>query len=139
MALAFMQKHESSLSWPTDFTVCVVSGEEKTIPVRSSAPANAVVTKPLVPTLKHFVALKISAVPQVENVFTMVDNAAKTIYVYTVVDDFDAAVRSNIYDKEQAIIEEFAMFDFDFHIISRMGAPLSDCVNEPNIDLTFQR
>ncbi len=143
MALAFLQRGETVNPWPTcmieQANLCVRSGEEKKILVRSSAYLKTVMTKPLVPTVKHFIALKISAVPQVENVFTMIDEAFKTMYVYTVVDDFDAAVRFNIYEKEQEIIDEFGMFDFDFHIISRMGAPLSECANEPSIELTYQR
>jgi hypothetical protein len=143
MALAFLQRRETANPWPLNVAeqahLCVRSGEEKKILVRSSVYLNTVMAKPLVPTAKHFVALKISAVPEVENVFTMVDDAARTLYVYTVVDDFDAKVRSRIYEKEQEIIDEFEMFDFDFHIISRMGAPLSECVSEPSIELTYQR
>jgi hypothetical protein len=143
MALAFLQKRETANPWPLavveQASLCIRSGEKKEIYVSSSAYQNTVMTRPLVPTAKHFVALEISAVPEVENVFTMVDDAAKTMYVYTVVDDFDAGIRSRIYEKEQEIIGEFEMFDFDFHIISRMGAPLSECVNEPSIELTFQR
>jgi hypothetical protein len=143
MALAFLQKRETANPWPLNVAeyayFCVRSGEEKKIEVRSSAPPYSVMTKPLVPTAKHFVALKISAVPEVENVFTMVDDAAKTMYVYTVIDDFVASIRFKIYEKEQEIIDEFGMFDFDFHIISRMGAPLSECVSEPSIELTYQR
>ena len=143
MPLAFLQRGETANPWPPHMVeqanLCVRSGEEKKILVRSSVYLKTVMTKPLVPTVKHFIALKISAVPQVEDVFTMVDEAFKTMYVYIVVDDFDAAVRFSIYEKEQEIIDEFGMFDFDFHIISRMGAPLSECVNEPSIELTYQR
>jgi len=143
MALAFFQKGETANPWPEgpveQANLCLRSGEEKEITVRSSNYLKSVTTKPLVPTCEHFMALMISSVPQVEHVFTMVDDRAKTIYVYTIVDDFDAATRYKIYEKEKQIIDEFDMFDFDFHIISRMGAPLSDCVNEPSIQLTYQR
>jgi hypothetical protein len=143
MALAFLQKNETANPWPERLVeqanLSVRSGEEKKILVQSSTYLKSVTTRPLVPTVKHFIALKISAVPQVENVFTMVDEAIKTMYVYTVIDDFDALVRTKIYEKEKEIIDEFGMFDFDFHVISRMGAPLSECVNEPSIELTYQR
>ncbi len=143
MALAFLQKGEIANPWLPctvgQANLCVGSGEEKKISVRSSSYLKPLITKSLVPTVRHFIALMISAVPQVEHVFTVVDEAVKTMYVYTVIDDFDAAVRFKVYEKEQQIIDEFGMFDFDFHIISRMGAPLSECVNESAIELTYQR
>ncbi len=143
MALAFLQRGETANPWPPSLVeqsnLSLRSGEEKRIFVPSSSYLKSVMTKALVPTVQHFIALMISDVLQVENVFTMVDDGAKTMYVYTVIDDFDAATRAKIYEREQRIIDEFGMFDFDFHIVSRMGAPLSECVNEPSIELTYQR
>jgi hypothetical protein len=124
---------------------CLRSDERKTISVRSGGNAflksdqNTLNFGFIAPTIKHFIAAKISSIAEVERVLTMLDKVNKILYVNTVVNDFDANIRSKIYDKEAEIIDEFEMFDFSFNIISRRGREVAQCITDPGLELTFKR
>jgi hypothetical protein len=98
--------------------------------------ANAITTV-LGPNKRHFIAFLIACLPEVESVYTMAQD--DFLHVYTVVNAFDATVRKKIYEKELQIIDNFDKFDFDFNIISRGGRPLSEVINDPGLELSFQR
>ena len=87
--------------------------------------------------LTDFVALELSQVPEVENVFTA--KLKNLVYAWIVVDPFDEAVREEIYVHEKSIIDEFWDFEFDFNIISRRGRKLQELLSDPNTDLTYHR
>ncbi len=89
------------------------------------------------PTVKEFAAFGLAAIGEVEAVLTFFEG--RILHVYTVVNDFDAAVRYKIYEREEAIIDEFEMFDFHFDIVFRRGRPLPDCITDPSLELTFKR
>jgi hypothetical protein len=91
----------------------------------------------ITPTLNQFVALSISAVPEVEQVSTLLQGNA--LQVEIVVDAFDAEVRNRIYERQEAIIHEFEMFEFDFYIVSRRGRDLSECPVDSSFNLAFRR
>lgn len=91
----------------------------------------------LAPTLKQYICFSVGAVPKVESVFAL--REGRLWYVNTVVPDFDPALDQTIYEKEANIIDEFAMFNFDFNIISREGHDVSECVTDPPFERIFQR
>lgn len=91
----------------------------------------------IVPTLKQFVVFSISKVPEVERILAMLQE--RLLRVQIVVDAFDAQVRDKVYAKEESIIDEFGMFEFDFHIVSRRGRDISECPVDSSLELVFRR
>jgi len=85
-----------------------------------------------------FIGLELSLVPQVEKVFVECLDQGKEFRVLTVVNDRDAAVRSQIYRREQAVMGEFKYSDFDFQIIERQGRCLAEMLN-PAGELAYKR
>ncbi len=87
--------------------------------------------------LNEFVALSLSGVPQVEAVYT--SRSENLLYVWTVLIESDEAIRKRIYGQEQAIIEEFPRFDFDFTLLFRRGRDLQKVVSDPGLVQAFRR
>ena len=88
--------------------------------------------------LREFIAFEFSLVPEVEYVFTAF-RENQIFYAWIVTDKFEDSVRDQIYEREQAIIDEFSMFDFDFYIIARMGRSLDDLIGDDSMHLTYAR
>ena len=81
--------------------------------------------------LADFIGFEMSLVPQVENVFIhRIEDSARDIRVLVIVNDRDPKVRTDIYKREQAIMDELPFSEFDFHIIARENRPLSDIVTD---------
>jgi hypothetical protein len=110
---------------------------KEVVDIRSDKLSPNMKTTVLSPNKRHFIAFLIATVPEVESVFTQAQD--DFLHVYTVVDAFDASVRKKIYEMELQIIDNFEMCDFDFQIVSRVGKPLSDLFNDPDLELSFQR
>ena len=85
---------------------------------------------------KDFIGLEMSLVPQVEKVF--VEDTGKDFRVLTVVNERNAVVRSQIYKREQVIMEELKHADFDFQIIARENRCLAEIMN-PAGELAYKR
>jgi hypothetical protein len=79
-------------------------------------------------TIEANVGLEFSLIPEVECVTIQRQEDGKGLQVLTVVNDRSPEIRSKIYKREQALIDSYPMFEFDFHIVSRMGRPLSDVI-----------
>jgi len=77
------------------------------------------------------------SVPDVERVLAKLQD--RTLYVTVVVNHFNPAVHTEIFRKEESIIDEFEMFDFDFEVISREGQDISECLTDPSLRLIFMR
>jgi len=78
-----------------------------------------------------FIGMEMSLVPEVEDVFIYrEDNTGKLLRVLVVIDKSDEAVRSNIYERERAIMDELGTTDFNFHVLSREGRNLSEVVTD---------
>ena len=88
--------------------------------------------------LRDFIAFEFSLVPQVDHVFTALrDNGV--FYAWIVTDEFRPEVRQAIYKREQAIIDEFDTFEFDFYIVARQGRRVEDLIGDSSIHLTYRR
>lgn len=88
-------------------------------------------------SLKEFLCMELSIVPEVEKVYAT--RQGDVMHIYTVVDKFDASVREKIYDREVEIIDEFSYLDFDFNVISRRGRKLSDVLPTDGFDFGYER
>jgi hypothetical protein len=88
--------------------------------------------------LRDFIAFEFSLIPDVEYVFTAF-RENQIFYAWIVTDKFEESVRDQIYDHEQAIIDEFPTFEFDFYIIARMGRTLDDLIGDDSMHLTYAR
>jgi hypothetical protein len=86
--------------------------------------------------LKEFIALELSSAAEVEYVFCAFRN--NVFYVWVLLDRFENEVRERIYEREELIIDEFPMFEFDFYLISRMGREPGELVSE-SIELVYDR
>jgi hypothetical protein len=53
-------------------------------------------------------------------------------------DRFESEVRGRIYRREELIIDEFPMFEFDFYVISRMERDPGELVSE-SIELVYDK
>jgi hypothetical protein len=88
--------------------------------------------------LRDFIAFEFSLVHDVEYVFTAF-RENQIFYAWIVTDKFEQSVRDQIYEREQAIIDEFPDFEFDFYIIARMGRNLDDLIGDDSMHLTYSR
>jgi len=88
--------------------------------------------------LRDFIAFEFSLVPEVEYVFTAF-RENQIFYVWIVIDQFEAAARERIYARQQAIIDEFPTFEFDFYIIARTGRQVEDLVGDESMHRTYSR
>ena len=86
----------------------------------------------------NFIGCELSLVPEVEAVYVESSESTKNFRILTVVDKRDPEVRAKVYARERAIIDEFSAFEFDFHIISRMGRDLRQVINETG-KIAFKR
>jgi len=71
--------------------------------------------------IEDFVGLELSLIPQVERVFVTREENGRGFKVLTVVNERDPDLRARIYAREQAVIDAWSNFDFDFHITARMN------------------
>lgn len=96
----------------------ITSAEEEFPDLASSTaadPPQVDITK----RLNEFIALELSAVEEVEYVFTAFRN--NVFYIWVLLDRFEAQVRNKIYEIEMEVIDEFPMFEFDFYLIASGG------------------
>jgi hypothetical protein len=98
-----------------------------------------------VPTssVNAYVAFQLSLVPEVERVYTAFrDN--RVFYVWIVVGRWEREVRQRIYERQEAIIDEFTdesseqECSFDFYIVPREGERVEDLISQ-SIDLAYVR
>lgn len=123
----------SSLQTSEPVAMIPVSGPEYQYKVQArTVPLTSVATI----ALNEFIGFEISLVPEVETVFTAFRN--QVFYVWVIVNRFAADVRTSIYDRQRAIIDEFPTFEFDFYIIAGLGRDPWDLVSE-SVTLAFQR
>jgi hypothetical protein len=88
--------------------------------------------------LRDFIAFEFSLVPDVEYVFTAF-RENQIFYAWIVINQFEQSVRDQIYEREQAIIDEFPAFEFDFYIIARIDRNLDDLIGDDSMHLTYAR
>jgi hypothetical protein len=86
--------------------------------------------------LNEFIALELSAVEEVEYVFTAFRN--NVFYVWVLLDRFEAQVRNRIYEIEMEVIDEFPMFEFDFYLIAGGGNDSRELISG-SIELVYCR
>jgi hypothetical protein len=135
---AILSVPQKAQNWFPNCSVNICSGQKKETLVYSSRAA-VMKLSIVAPTLRQFAAYMISAVPEVEYVLTMCDDENRLLRVFSVIDAFDSRTRENIYAKEGQVIDEFEDFNFEFNIVSRRGKPLSECITDPGLEVTFQR
>jgi hypothetical protein len=75
------------------------------------------------------VGLELSLICEVERVYVWLDEEEGLFRVITIVDANDSALRDRIYERELAIIEALPKYNFDFHVLPRVGHALSDLVD----------
>jgi len=115
---------------------CMINNDFETVSLPSNPLPGIMLWRPSTKTerimrLADFIGLEMSLVPQVEAVFIhRNEESAKDIRVLVVVNARDPRVRAEIYKREQAIMDELPLSDFDFHIISREGRPLKEIVTD---------
>jgi hypothetical protein len=78
-----------------------------------------------------FIGFEMSFVPEVETVFLhRSEESARDMRVLVVVNNRDPKVRTEIYKREQAIMDELPLAEFDFHILARENRPLGEIVTD---------
>ena len=87
--------------------------------------------------LREFIAFEFSLTPEVEYVYTAF-RENQVFYAWVIIDSFEGEVRDQIYDRQQAIIDEFPGFEFDFYIVARMGRDVEDLFDD-SVKLTYQK
>ena len=87
--------------------------------------------------LNEYIAFEFSLVPEITHVFIALRNN-NVLYTWIVVDSFDEEVRHKIYNRQEAIIDEFTDFDFDFNVIARMGREMKDLFDS-SVQLIHQK
>ncbi len=94
----------------------------------------------LVPTsgLRECIAFEFSLIPQVAFVYTAF-RSNEVFYAWIVIDEFEKAVRQEIYERQRTIIDEFPMFQFDFYVIGLMGRNVVDLIGDESMHLTYER
>jgi hypothetical protein len=88
--------------------------------------------------LRDFIAFEFSLVQEVEYVFTAF-RENQIFYAWIITDDFESSVRESVYERQQAIIDEFPMFEFDFYIIARKGRHVEELIGDESMHLTYAR
>jgi hypothetical protein len=102
----------------------------------SNAAQLLVESRPNVYTVRpqDFAWLELSLVDEVERIF--VDRESDKLFrVLTVVNERSPELRKKIYQREKAIIDALPRYEFDFHILARMGHDLKevvDCADRPS-------
>jgi len=89
-------------------------------------------------TIESNIGFELSLVPEVECVTVRRQEDGKGLRVLTIINDKSPEIRSKIYKREQAIIDAYPMFEFDFHIMSRMGRSLDDLIRGTG-EVVFQK
>lgn len=84
------------------------------------------------------IGLELSLVPEVECVVIDKQEDGIGLHVLTVVNDRNAEARTKIYKRDQAIIDAYPTFNFDFHIAARMGRNLEDFIKGCG-EIAYQR
>ena len=94
-------------------------------------------TKGVTSSLRELIAFEFSLVRDVQYVFTAF-RENHVFYAWVVVDRFEEDVRNQIYNRQEAVIDEFPELEFDFYIISRMGRDIGDLI-DTSAQLTYQK
>jgi hypothetical protein len=87
---------------------------------------DAPVNTRLVVRPEDFIWLELSIVPEVERVF--VERHGTDFSVVTVVNDRDPALRRRIYEREKAIIDTLADYQFNFGLLTRMNHDIKELI-----------
>lgn len=75
------------------------------------------------------VGLELSLIREVERVYVWLDEDENLFRVTTIVDANDVDLRDRIYDRELAVIEALPQYNFDFHVLPRVGHALNELVD----------
>jgi len=92
-----------------------------------------------VPTsdLNKFIGFEFSVVPEVEYVYTVLrDN--RVFYVWIVISAWEKKVRERVYAREQAIMDEFPSFSFDFYVVDQCGEDVADLISQ-SLEVAYRR
>jgi len=77
---------------------------------------------------QDFVRLKMSSLDEVESVFVEAAPRRSGFHVFTIVNERNPEVRGKIYEREQAIMDEYKNLEFDFRIIARRNRDLNELI-----------
>jgi hypothetical protein len=77
---------------------------------------------------QDLICAEMAVVPQVESVFVESAPRRDGFHVFTIVNERDPEVRTQIYRREQAIMDAYKNLEFDFRIIARRNRDLKDVV-----------
>jgi hypothetical protein len=77
---------------------------------------------------EDLIRLEMSFVAEVESVFVESAPRRAGFHVFTIVNERNPDVRSQIYRREQAIMDEFKNLEFDFRIIARRNRDIKDII-----------
>jgi hypothetical protein len=87
----------------------------------------------------NFIGYELSLIPEVRRVLVRRDTPESTeLDVVIFVTSKDAALRSRIYDRERAIMDELTGLEFDFHIFAHEGGNFAELINETG-ELAFEK
>jgi hypothetical protein len=88
-------------------------------------------------SLNVFIAFELSLAPEVHSVYTAFrDN--RVFYVWVIVDLWEREVRQRIYARQQAIIDQFPDFAFDFYIVPGGDEDPKEIISQ-SVDLAYER
>ncbi len=86
--------------------------------------------------LNEFIGFELSRVPEVTKIYAAF--RASVFYVWIFLDSFETKIRERIYVREQAIIDEFSMFEFDFYLVAAEEQDSGAMLSGP-VDLVYER
>ena len=77
---------------------------------------------------EDLVRLSMSSVQEIEAVFVEPAPRRTGFHVFTIVNERNPEVRAKIYEREQAIMDQYKTLEFDFRIIARRNRDMTDLI-----------
>ena len=88
-------------------------------------------------SLRNMIALEIGGVPEVDAIFTQMED--RVLHVWTVIRDASRTARRAVYAREQIIVDRTGHLDFDFNVINGNGVDPRTMFRDPGFELAFIR
>ncbi len=78
--------------------------------------------------VEDFIHFQMSFIPEVEKVFVSRHNKGDVFRVLTIVNNRDRDLNRKIFAREEAIMDFYRHFRFDFHILARMNRDRNEII-----------
>ncbi|MCX6615001.1 MAG: hypothetical protein NTZ98_02750 [Acidobacteria bacterium] len=87
--------------------------------------------------LNEFIAFELSLVPEVQSVYAAFrDN--RVFYVWVIIDRWERKVRERVYARQQAVIDSFPDFAFDFYVVPKGDEDPTELLSG-SMELAYER